>query len=151
MKIILVVAAYNLRDVISEGFRVQEFCYKFSYLTRRPYPAYGSSGWEPSWAMQMITTRKGNCYSYAALFAMLARWMGYQATAQSGQVHLNWDGQFVDHGWVEIKLDGKIYFCDPECQGVYCTGEGNRDWNLFMRQYNRNILPRYRIGNRYLG
>ena len=124
-------------------------CYKFSYLTRRPYPAYGSSGWEPSWALTMITTRKGNCYSYAALFAMLARRLGYQATAQSGQVHLNWDGSFVDHGWVQISLDGRTYFCDPECQGIYCV-QVHRNWNLFMKPYSQSTLPRYRIGSRYL-
>ena len=49
----------------------------------------------------MYETEKGNCYNFAAAFAMLARALGYDAEAISGLV----GGELQAHGWVEIVKD----------------------------------------------
>ena len=98
------------------------------------FVAEGSAGWEPQRALDMLGRQgRGNCYDYAALFTMLARKLGYQARGQSGWIRTaDWD--WDEHGWTEITLNGRAYFCDPEFQGVYVRSHG-LDWDLFMKQY----------------
>ena len=45
----------------------------------------GSTGWEQDIAKTMLTSKKGNCYSWAAAFTYLARKVGYPAEAIAGE------------------------------------------------------------------
>lgn len=82
--------------------------YNYSYL-----PAHGKDGWMPEAAIKALKNGYGNCYSYAAVFAALARGIGYQAYATGGQVGAAED----PHGWVQIlDEDGNTWLNDPEIE-----------------------------------
>ena len=82
--------------------------YDYSYL-----PAHGKEGWMPEAAIKALKNGYGNCYSYAAVFAALARGVGYQAYATGGQVGATED----PHGWVQIlDDDGNMWMNDPEIE-----------------------------------
>lgn len=82
--------------------------YNCSYL-----PAHGKDGWMPEVAIKALINGYGNCYSYAAVFAALARGLGYQAYATGGQVGATDD----PHGWVQILDDaGNTWMNDPEIE-----------------------------------
>ena len=81
----------------------------FTYL-RKPLLDFGATGWETESALDMLRTRHGSCYGYAAVFWALARGLGYDAKAYSGTITQQ------PHGWVEITLDGEEYLCDPELE-----------------------------------
>ena len=76
-------------------------------------PAHGKDGWMPSTAVKTLNDGYGNCYCYAAVFAALARAVGYQAYAVGGIVGATEDPP----GWVEIvDEDGNIWMNDPEIE-----------------------------------
>ena len=82
--------------------------YNYSYL-----PAHGKDGWMPEAAIKALKNGYGNCYSFAAVFAALARGIGYQAYATGGQVGATED----PHGWVQIlDDDGNMWMNDPEIE-----------------------------------
>lgn len=70
----------------------------------------GLTGWEEEWAIQLLDRGKGNCYGYAALFALLARAVGYQAEGVSGNCCSG------VHAWTEITIDDEVLISDPEYQ-----------------------------------
>ncbi len=100
------------------------------YRNNLVYIPQGATDWEADSALRMINDGYwGNCYNYAALFTMLARRLGYQATGISGMVTTpDWLWQYDTHGWVEINEGGKIYVCDPEETWAY-------GWDLFYKPY----------------
>lgn len=100
------------------------------YRNNLVYIPQGATDWEADSALRMISDGYyGNCYNFAALFTMLARRLGYQATGISGMVTTpDWDWWPDTHGWVEINEGGKIYVCDPEETWAY-------GWDLFYKPY----------------
>ena len=100
------------------------------YRNNLVYIPQGATDWEADSALRMISDGYyGNCYNFAALFTMLARRLGYQATGISGMVTTpDWLWQYDTHGWVEINEGGKIYVCDPEETWAY-------GWDLFYKPY----------------
>ena len=101
------------------------------YRNNLVYIPQGATDWEADSALRMINDGYwGNCYNYAALFTMLARRLGYQATGISGTVTAGyeWGWEYDTHGWVEINEGGKIYVCDPEETWAY-------GWDLFYKPY----------------
>ena len=78
------------------------FEYVMKYTGRRPRtPHYYGMDWPVVYANDMFLDGSGNCFSYAAAFAFMAKACGYKnvyACSDTG------------HGWTEI--NGKIY--DPE-------------------------------------
>ena len=98
----------------------------FSYQKGNIYEV-GAEGWDVAEAYKMMTTKKGNCYSYAATFYEFARFVGYDAKLFSGvvfgdqQVFYDEEGELIrapegltPHGWVEIEFNGKYYIFDTE-------------------------------------
>ncbi len=76
-------------------------------------PAHGKDGWMTECATHTLQEGDGNCYHFAAVFAALARGLGYQAYATAGVI----GSEMQPHGWVEIlDGDGKIWYCDPETE-----------------------------------
>ena len=94
----------------------------------------GATGWEEWVALKAFQAgNKGNCYSYAAMFAMLARKLGYQAKGVSGWVTTPyWYWDIDEHGWTQIEENGQTYFCDPELQW-------NNGWDLFYKKYGSAV------------
>ena len=84
----------------------------FAYLRRTESYDYGATGWETEEALVMLTTGRGNCYCYAAVFALLARQLGYDAYAIAGGT--NWTPR--PHAWVEIDFDGVTCVFDAELE-----------------------------------
>lgn len=78
------------------------FEYVMKYQGRRPRtPHYCGADWPVVYANDMFIDGSGNCFSYAAAFAFMAKACGYKNVYACNS---------TGHGWTEI--DGKIY--DPE-------------------------------------
>ena len=94
----------------------------------------GATGWEEWVALKAFQAgNKGNCYSFAAMFTMLARKLGYQAKGVSGWVTTPyWYWDIDEHGWTQIEENGQTYFCDPELQW-------NNGWDLFYKKYGSAV------------
>ena len=102
-----------------------------NYLRAEIY-AVGETGWEITEATRMLSTGKGNCYSYAATFWALARGIGYDAVCYSGTV----GNHYNPHGWVEITLDDVPYIYDPTLQYEQWYGPGTHTYeNFFQKTY----------------
>lgn len=102
----------------------------FFYL-RKPPIDFGADGWQNEYALVMLTTGRGNCYNYAAVFSMLAKGLGYDAKAVSGSV----GSDYAPHSWVMIEMEDGDYLFDPELE----MANGPTDYelaDLFMRDYS---------------
>lgn len=66
-------------------------------------------------AYDMFSSKKGNCFRYAACFAYIARVLGYDSRVVVGKISAVYGGM-TPHGWTEVKVDGKWYVCDPDMQ-----------------------------------
>lgn len=68
-----------------------------------------TSGWQYTYAKQMLTQKKGSCYHDAAVYACLikrATGLPVRVCIGEGKVYSN---QFQAHGWVEVKV-GKTWY-----------------------------------------
>lgn len=90
----------------------------------------GTTGWETTRAINMIQTGRGNCYSFAAVFYHLARYIGYPCNTVIGT--------FAGgaHCWVEVPINGVTYVCDPQLDWRYRSW-GNYNYNFYMTTYSR--------------
>jgi hypothetical protein len=95
-------------DVLRRCFNYVAFSY--SYRSGSTYP---TGNWAPPFALEMINYGSGNCYRFAALFCVLAQSYGYDARVIAGQCP-SAGGGWTAHGWVEIRLNGTTYICDPD-------------------------------------
>ena len=60
-----------------------------------------------------FTYRYGNCYVMAATFYQMARLLGCDVYYVEGGVG-SYTGSIIDHGWVEMVIDGELYVFDPD-------------------------------------
>lgn len=97
----------------------------------------GAVGWESEFAYNMLKSGKGNCYSWAATFAYLARQSGWDADAVSGTA-VSPKGSSREHAWVEITIGGVPYTFDPEIEGVYAKTVGET-YDLFKKAYGQAV------------
>lgn len=97
----------------------------------------GAAGWESEFAMNMLKSGKGNCYSWAATFAYLARQSGWAANAVTGTA-VSPKGSVREHAWAEITIDGTVYTFDPEIEGVYAKTVGET-YDLFKNEYGKSV------------
>ena len=100
----------------------------FTYF-RKPALTFGETGWQTEYAVEMLSTKRGNCYNYASVFWALARGLGYDAKAYSGSISQQ------PHGWVEIDFDGVTYLFDPELEmAARERGQMNSDRFMMTKQ-----------------
>nr|WP_297170910.1 S-layer homology domain-containing protein [uncultured Agathobaculum sp.] len=92
-------------------------------------------GWEIEQAINMLTTKRGNCYSWSSVFTYLARQVGYDAQAIPG-TGVSPSGSESVHAWTEITIDGVDYTFDPQIESVYAARYG-QNYDLFMKQYGQ--------------
>ena len=90
-------------------------------------------GWEIEQAINMLTNKRGNCYSWSSVFTYLARQVGYDAQAFVG-TGVSPKGSESVHAWTEITIDGVAYTFDPQIESVYEDRYGEH-YDLFMKQY----------------
>ncbi len=79
------------------------------------YPTLSETDWQKKTAYNMLTTRSGNCYSFACAFAALANEVGYRSYVVCGRVSGSRDHArdgLTRHAWVRI---GGLNY-DPEGQ-----------------------------------
>ncbi|MDR2197801.1 MAG: transglutaminase-like domain-containing protein, partial [Coriobacteriales bacterium] len=108
----------------------RSFDYVVNNYVYRSGSLYPSGDWAPPFALEMINNGGGNCYHFAALFCVLAQSYGYDATVISGSVP-SLSGGWVPHGWVEVRLNGTVYVCDPDLAYEI------RGYNWFMITYGQ--------------
>ena len=101
----------------------------FSYL-RRNYYKYGDTTFAQKEALLMLSTGRGNCYSYAGTFCMLARALGYDAVVFSGTV----GREYEPHGWCEIIEDGTPNISDPEL--VMLHRRSGKNYDMFFKLHD---------------
>ena len=90
-------------------------------------------GWEIEQAINMLTEKRGNCYSWSSVFTYLARQVGYDAKAIPG-TGVSPSGSESVHAWTEITIDGVAYTFDPQIESVYAA-RYDEHYDLFMKQY----------------
>lgn len=90
-------------------------------------------GWEIEQAINMLTEKRGNCYSWSSVFTYLARQVGFDAKAIVG-TGVSPKGSESVHAWTEITIDGVAYTFDPQIESVYAQRYGE-NYDLFMKQY----------------
>lgn len=90
-------------------------------------------GWEIEQAINMLTNKRGNCYSWSSVFTYLARQVGFDAKAVVG-TGVSPKGSESVHAWTEIMIDGVAYTFDPQIESVYASRYGEH-YDLFMKQY----------------
>ena len=98
----------------------------FTYLRIEKYKRR-TNDWGETAAYKMLTTKYGNCYSYAAVFYELTRVLGEDWTLVSGVV----GGNSAPHGWVERTEGKQRYVCDTELE-MAVTKKTGRSPNLYM-------------------
>ncbi|MEE0705607.1 MAG: transglutaminase domain-containing protein [Adlercreutzia sp.] len=128
----------------------------FDYVANLEYKSAKTSikgkwtKWSVSAASKMIKNEGGNCYEAASLFCWLAKGLGYDAKVVTGSLITQTKEQ--PHGWVEIKVDGKNYVCDPNLENTYRRNDSalrknlesfGKNSNLFMETYG-NVFYKYK-------
>ena len=116
------IAACTAADMAQED--CLRACYEavraLRYLGRNP--AYGPEvktipyDKQLEFADKILTTGKGDCYNFAAVFCLLARRLGYFASPIVGECGYSWNWAPIAHGWVEIELDGESRIFDPQLE-----------------------------------
>ena len=101
----------------------------------RAHVARGAKGWELEYAVPMMRTHYGNCYSWAAVFMYLARNVGFEAYCQSGAV----GAKVEDHGWTEIMFDGEWLIFDPELENA-----NHQRWSFYKLPYDNDFKNYYK-------
>ena len=107
----------------------------YDWAVAIPYRVTDTNRNAPWYADYGFTNSTGNCYVKAAVFAYMARELGYKADVISGGVPLR-RGGIGPHGWVEIVVDGSTYICDPDFQSE--TGR-----NGYMIHYGQSGTWKY--------
>lgn len=79
--------------------------------------------------------RRGNCFCYAATFYWAAKELGYDVTLLEGRGGMA-AGGIGPHSWVEIRINGTTYICDPDAE--YETGR-----NAYMVTYSSSPFTYY--------
>ncbi len=106
--------------------------------TPSPEAGYTNSQW---YALYGFRNHKGHCYVHAATFYWLAKNLGYDVKYIQGYVPRK-GGGLITHGWVEIKINGTTYVCDPNF-----TNETGR--NGYMIRYGQSGTWRYQSYRQY--
>ncbi len=86
-----------------------------------------------------FTKGYGHCFNMAAMFAEMAKTLGYDCTQVWGQVPLSAGGIGL-HSWCEVKLNGSVYVCDPDMRS-----EINHD--CYLREYYHGTWNIQKKGN----
>lgn len=87
--------------------------------------------WGAAYALECLTTGKGNCYRYAAAFAYLLKAAGIEPRIAYGQIHAA-RGGLTPHSWTEINVNGTWITCDCEMQDAK-----KGKYNFFMLPFEQ--------------
>lgn len=99
---------------------------KYSYKIKPGYFVPKGKNWVDSFGYNMIKTKSGRCYSYAAAFCLYAREVGYKAEVVVGRVSGG-----LPHAWCQVKHSGKWYIYD-----VDLAKENNNISSYYKKPYS---------------
>ncbi len=122
-----------LLSIITPGMTEEEkisACYWYmvnNYSYRRTYET-PQGDWTGSFALEILTTGKGNCYRYASAFAYLLHELGYETKVITGRIGAR-NGGMTPHGWTEVKIGDVWYVFDTELQYA------NRNRDYYWKTY----------------
>ena len=107
-----VVSSGDSRDVkLSKLFQYVTYNYEYVRVTW----GIGVPGWSRTYALNMLKSGGGSCYSYASAYAYLVK-----AALPDLNVRVGWGstpaagGGLTPHGWCEINIDGTWFVFDPD-------------------------------------
>lgn len=89
-------------------------CYNFvlAHMKYKRDTAVGTADKVEDYALEAFFTGQGNCYRYAAMFAYMAKELGYNAVIHAGECTSN-KGGMTPHSWVQIYFpDGRTLIYD---------------------------------------
>ncbi len=110
--------------------RAYEIISSYPYSQGNHWPGPNWQEWSIPYAKEMYRNGTGNCYRYASLMCWTARRLGFDARVVPGWNHGVYTMR-IDHGWVEVYLDGHYYLIDAELNSANAYPE--YDW--FMIRY----------------
>lgn len=111
-----------------------------NYNYKRVVGFKASKGWEKTYAKEMISTKKGSCYHYAALYAFLAKKAsGYPVRICIGKTNGFNASVWQPHAWCEIKIKGTWYVCDPNLDKYAADSKGV----YFMKKF-KSVKKNYK-------
>ncbi len=87
-----------------------------------------SGEWTVPYALEALSTGKGNCYRFNVAFAYLASDLGFPAKIVTGTCKSTNGGQ-TPHGWCMLNIGGEWRYFDPDMQ------DANRNVNFFNVSY----------------
>lgn len=111
----------------------------FSYERDYQDPAKLKNNWTKSYAEYAFKKKKGNCYKYASAMGYCAEILGYEARVVYGKIASG--SSRTNHGWTEIKINGKYYIFDT-VQADYYKG------NYYKRTYKNYPRTLYKSGTK---
>lgn len=123
-----------------EMSRLEKFDVLYHYLTDSGNFSYGAArfitdditDWQTDSAKAFLSSGIGNCFSYSAAVMLFARALGFEADTVIGECTQLYE--LVDHCWTEVTVDGKVYLCDAEMEGIYAPHH-HVEWDLFLKEY----------------
>ena len=83
------------------------------------FPTASQKGWDVSYAGKMLSTKAGNCYSFAAAYAYLVkRTTGLPVRIAMGSTNLFKESKWQFHAWCEVQIGKTWYTFDPNAAWV---------------------------------
>ena len=114
---------------------------KCSYSVKKGYVEPNGKKWVNKYAYNMLTTRRGRCYSFAAAFAVLAKELGYKdVRVMRGKCGRR---SYNTHSWVEIDINGETRVFDPEFETHFRNKVEVHD--IFFNQTYEKTPANYKI------
>lgn len=86
-----------------------------------------------------FTKGYGHCFNMAAMFAEMAKTLGYDCTQVWGYVPMRAGGMGI-HSWCEVKQNGKVYVCDSDFKV-------DAGFDCYMREYYHGTWNLQKKGN----
>ena len=117
----------SILEVSTNGSQTQSkqleaaFNYTVNALTYERKLDVPIGNWTESYATNALLSGKGNCYDYAAVFAYVAKGLGYESRVCAGKVESSLGGM-TGHAWTEVKVGDKWYIFDTEMQDAKGSG-----------------------------
>ncbi|MEE1318690.1 MAG: transglutaminase domain-containing protein, partial [Ruminococcus sp.] len=93
-------------------------CYNYlknTFVYKRDYTVPSTNAHFKERALTVFNKKVGNCYAYGIAFACIARVLGYDARAITGQIS-SVVGGTTNHGWTEVYVNGQWLVCDVNMQ-----------------------------------
>ncbi|MCI2048167.1 MAG: transglutaminase-like domain-containing protein [Lachnospiraceae bacterium] len=105
-----------------------------------------SGDFTPSYALQILTSGRGNCFRFSSAFAYLAKDLGFESVMITGKCDsLSRRGTVAPHGWPMVYDTDGWYIFDPDME----DGTSNGHASFWKRTYDNYPLRKLYPEKRY--